>query len=163
MERTPPAKRIGQNPLMHRLRRIAFTGAAVAALAFAASATASKQGEYEGRVKGAPDSEITFKVDRRKDQKHIRVYRFNAEKVPTDCGGNPDTTEYGLGGYFGLRLRNGKFHLKDSPSGFRDDSIIVVHGKVEAGGRAHGTLRIVEDFDNLPTCSTGVVDWSASK
>ena len=146
-------------------RGLAFTACPVlAALVLAAPSAASKQGEYDGRVKGAPGSEITFKVDRRKGDKHVKVYRFNATGVPTDCAGSSDTTEYGLPGYFGLRLRNGgKFHIKDSPSGFRDDSLFVLHGRVERGGRASGTLKIVDDFDLLPTCSTGVVDWSAHR
>jgi hypothetical protein len=151
-------------PDMGRMMWIALLGAAIAVVAMPAAALGSKQGDYEGRVKGAPGSEITFKVDRRKGEANVKVFRFNATEVPTDCAGSPDKTEYGLPGYFGLPLRDGgKFHIKDSPSGFRDDSLFVLHGRVERGGRASGTLRIVDDFDLLPTCSTGVVDWSASK
>jgi hypothetical protein len=135
----------------------------VTALVLAAGAGAARQGEYDGKVKGAPGSEITFKVDRRKGEKHVKVFRFEATGVPTDCGGSPDTTEYGLPGYFGLRIREGRFRIKDSPSGFRDDSLFVLHGRVKPGGRAKGTLRIVDDFDNIPTCSTGRVRWAASK
>jgi hypothetical protein len=166
MGRPPIALGIGRNPTVHRRGYMVLAAATVAALVAAgaaAPAPALKQGAYEGKVKGAPGSEITFRVDRRKGDEHVKVYRFTATNVPTKCGGAPDTTEYGLAGYFGLRLRSGKFHAKDSPSGFRDDSLFVVHGKVGAGGRAHGTLQIVDDFDNLPTCDTGVVDWSASR
>ena len=143
-----------------------LTALVVTALAAAAAAPAlaSKQGEYEGRVKGAPNSAITFKVDRRKGEKHVKVFRFEAGGVPTSCAGSPDKTGYGLPGYFGLRLREGgTFHIKDSPSGFRDDSLFVLDGKLEAGGEASGTLKIVDDFDLLPTCNTGKVAWSASK
>src|SRR5918998_984199 len=142
---------------------MAAAATVTAALALAAPAPAAKQGDYDGRVKGAPGSEITFNVDRRKGEKHVKVFRFEATGVPTDCGGSPDTTEYGLPGYFGLRIRDGRFHIKDSPSGFRDDSLFVLHGRLRPGGRAKGTLRIVDDFDNTPTCSTGRVRWSASK
>jgi hypothetical protein len=148
---------------MERLTRIALLAAA-AAVALPAPASASRQGDYEGRVKGAPGSEITFKVDRRKGEKHVKVFRFDASGVPTSCADSPDKTGYGLPGYFGLRLREGgKFHIKDSPSGFRDDSLFVLHGKLEAGGEAGGTLKIVDDFDLLPTCNTGKLDWSARK
>ena len=156
--------RVGTVPAMDRLPGIALVGAAIAAIAVPAAAFGSKQGDYEGKVRGAPGSEITFKVDRRKGEKHVKVFRFDASGVPTKCAGSPDKTGYGLPGYFGLRLRDGgRFHIKDSPSGFRDDSLFVLKGKVERGGRASGTLRIVDDFDFLPTCNTGVVDWSASR
>jgi hypothetical protein len=135
----------------------------LAALLLAAAAGAARQGEYDGRVKGAPNSNITFEVDRRKDELHVKVFKFSADRVPTHCPGGPDTTGYSLPGYFGLRIKDGKFHIKDSPSGFRDDNLFVLHGRLRPGGRAKGTLRIVDDFDDIPTCSTGRVRWSASK
>ena len=148
---------------MRGIGRIAIVGTIAAVLALAAPAPASKQGEYEGRVKGAPGSEITFKVDRRKGEKHVKVFRFEATGVPTDCGGTPDKTDYGLPGYFGLRIRGGAFHIKDSPSGFRDESLFVLDGELGSGGRASGTLRIVDDFDVVGVCRTGRLDWSAHK
>ena len=144
--------------------RVVLLGTITAALALAASAPASKQGNYDGTVKGAPGSEITFKVDRRKGEKHVKVFRFEATGVPTDCGGTPDTTDDGLPGYFGLRIRDGgRFHIKDSPSGFRDESLFVLDGKLAGGGRASGTLRIVDDFDVVGVCRTGRLEWSAHK
>ena len=137
---------------------------AIATLAAAAPAGASKQGRYEGSVKGAPGSEITVKVDRRKGDVRVKVFRFSATGVPTDCGGSPDITDYTLPGYFGLRIHaDGTFHIKDSPSGFRDESLFVVHGAMGSRGKAKGTLRIVDDFDVVGVCRTGVLDWSASK
>jgi len=148
---------------MNRTGWIACCGVAIALLALAALALASKQGQYEGKVKGAPGSEITFKVDRRKDEVHVKVFRFSATNVPTECAGAPDATEYSLPGYFGLRIKDGRFRIKDSPSGFRDDSLFVLHGVVEGHGLASGTLRIIDDFDFLPTCDTGKLDWTAHK
>lgn len=132
-------------------------------LVLPAIAMSSRQGEYEGKVKGAAGSEISFKVDRRKGEKNVKVFRFSASKVPTKCGGASDTTEYSLPGYFGLRIKHGKFHIKDSPSGFRDDSLFVMRGKLTRHGTARGTLRIVDDFDFTPLCNTGRLDWAARK
>lgn len=143
---------------------IACCGAAIALLALPALVIASQQGQYKGKVKGAAGSEITFKVDHRKGEKHVKVFRFSATNVPTKCGSATDTTEYSLPGYFGLRIKEGgKFRIKDSPSGFRDDSLFVMRGQLEGQGRASGTLRIVDDFDFLSTCNTGKLEWSADK
>ena len=71
----------------------------------------------------------------------LGLFRFSASKVPTKCGGASDTTGYSLPGYFGLPIKNGgKFHIKDSPSGFRDDSLFVMRGKLRGHGRAKGSL-----------------------
>lgn len=149
---------------MNRTGWIACCGAAIALLALAGLALASRQGEYAGKVKGSAASEISFKVDRRKGEKNVKVFRFSATKVPTKCGGASDTTEYSLRGYFGLPIKNGgRFHIKDSPSGFRDDSLFVMRGKLTGHGRAKGKLRIVDDFDFTPTCDTGRLDWKAHK
>lgn len=135
-----------------------------AMLALPAIGLSSRQGEYDGKVKGAAGSEISFKVDRRKGEKNVKVFRFSASKVPTKCGGASDTTEYSLRGYFGLPIKNGgKFHIKDSPSGFRDDSLFVMRGELTGHGRARGSVRIVDDFDFTPTCDTGRLDWKAHK
>jgi hypothetical protein len=148
---------------MSSVARITLLGA-VAALMLPAGAAASRQGDYEGKVKGAPGSEITFKVDRRKNQKHVKVFRFTATDVPTDCAGSSDTTELSLPSYFGLRIRDGgTFHIKDSPSGFRDESLYVVDGEIGRSGKASGTLKIVDDFDVVGVCRTGVVRWTASR
>jgi hypothetical protein len=132
-------------------------------LVLPAIAMSSRQGEYDGKVRGAAGSEISFKVDRRKGEKNVKVFRFSATKVPTKCGGASDATEYSLPGYFGLRIKKGKFHIKDSPSGFRDDSLFVMRGKLTGQGRAKGRLRIVDDFDFTPTCDTGRLHWKAHK
>jgi hypothetical protein len=95
---------------------------------------------------------------------HVKVFRFSVTGVPTDCAGTPDTTDYSLPGYFGLRIREGgRFHIKDSPSGFRDESLFVLDGELRRGGRASGKLRIVDDFDVVGVCRTGRLDWSAHK
>jgi hypothetical protein len=149
---------------MNRTGWIACCSAAIALLALAGLALASRQGEYEGKVKGAAGSEISFKVDRRKGEKNVKVFRFSATKVPTKCGGASDRTEYSLPGYFGLPIKNGgRFHIKDSPSGFRDDSLFVMRGRLTGHGKARGTVRIVDDFDFMPLCDTGRLDWAAHK
>jgi hypothetical protein len=129
-----------------------------------AVAVAGKQGDYQGQVVGEPQTEITFRVDRRKDEKNVKVFRFTALNLPTTCGGVSDTTEYSLPGYFGLKIKeNRKFGITDSPSGFRDDSLFVMRGQLKRRGRAEGTVRVTDDFDFLPTCDTRKLDWRAHK
>ena len=111
-----------------------------------------------------PQTEITFRVDRRKGERNVKVFRFTALNLPTTCGGVSDTTEYSLPGYFGLKIKeNRKFGITDSPSGFRDDSLFVMRGQLKRGGRAEGTVRVIDDFDFLPTCDTRKLDWRAHK
>ena len=149
--------------VMSKRIAIACCTAALAAAALPSVVLGSKQGQYAGKIKGEPGSEITFKVDRRGNDLHVKVFRFSATNVPTKCGGAPDTTEYSLPGYFGLRIKKGRFHIKDSPTGFRDESLFVLRGVVKGHGKARGTLRIVDDFDVVGVCDTGELAWRAHK
>jgi hypothetical protein len=38
-----------------------------------------------------------------------------------------------------------------------------MRGKLTGHGTARGALRILDDFDFMPTCDTGRVDWRAHK
>jgi hypothetical protein len=145
------------------MRVVAAIAALMAMAILTATVQASKQGIYEGHVKGARNSEVTMKVDRSKGEERLEVVRFHAKRVPTDCAGTSDTANYGVVNV-GIKLeKGGRFHGEDSASGFRDDNLFVVHGRIKGDGTAKGTLQIIEDFDGIPDCNTGRVRWIASK
>ena len=147
-------------------RAIGVAGLVVCAGAIALPGLASggSKGDYVGKVKGAESSEITFDVIRKPSGK-LGVHEFTIKDAPTTCSSvSDDTTSYALGGWFSLSVsENGRFHVRDSPSGFRDKSLIVIKGKLRRHGRASGWLRVVDDFDVVGVCDTGRLDWAASK
>lgn len=142
---------------------VAAVAVAIPALAGSKRSSPGRPHDYVGKIDGEKGSRVSFQVIE-KPNGNLGVKRFTVKDAPTKCGGSNDTTSYGLPGYFSLRVEeNGRFHVKDSPSGFRDESLFVVRGKLQGGGEANGWLRVIDDFDFMPICDTRRLDWTAHK
>ena len=147
--------------------RRALLAIPIAAVAFAGTAVALPSiHDYNGHVKGDPGSGVAFNVDR--SQSRPRVFNIDASGLAFDCPeGSPGETEaVFFDGIFRVH-RDHTFGGKSDVTIGNTDPPGRFEGKLKAGGKAAGTLRIHGELDpeGQPgvTCKTGVLGWKATK
>jgi hypothetical protein len=130
------------------------------------SADALLPAEWNGNIKGDPDSFISFNVART-DQGVKRVR-------DVVLGGLDMTCEDGSGGEAnGVSLLR-RFRVRQGEFGGKTDSVISgfdppakIKGKLRPGQRAVGTFRVRGELDPIGrpgvNCRTGLQEWKATK
>jgi hypothetical protein len=114
--------------------------------------------DYSGEVMGGP-GQIGFLVLRKHGD--LRIKSISASFLPLQCSSGLFAGEFEIGGVDVNRKRS--FHVKREAEGSRASGTAKVDGRLLRGGRAVGTLRQFDDFDETHVCDTGVLEWEAHR
>jgi hypothetical protein len=148
---------------IRRLLTCLCTAAAGVAVA-APSASALFQLDYNGHLRGKPNSYVGFDKKRTASGKR-KVISFTSRGLPFKCdSGSSGKTEF-LTLDDALPIVRGEFDGKSHVFTPQGDPVARVHGVLDSA-RAHGTLRLtgkLDPSDSSASCDTGVRKWVAER
>jgi len=141
-------------------------GVAVLVVAMVPTAEAIKLRDWNGRVKGDPDSFVSFNVAK-SDSGVKRVRDVVAGGLAITCDGGIEDEADGV-------FLEGKFRVRHREFGGRTDATIggldppaTFKGRLKRGKRAVGTIRLRGELDPIEhpgvNCRTGRLEWRAKK
>lgn len=130
----------------------------------ASSASALFQLDYNGHLRGKPNSYVGFNVKKTSSGKRKATF-FTSQGLPFKC----DTGSTGKTDFItlddALPIVRGEFDGKSHVFTPQGDPVARVHGSL-GGGSAHGTLRLtgkLDPNDSSASCDTGVRKWVADR
>jgi len=149
-----------------RTRRLilCFCAAAVGVAVAASGASALFMLDYNGHLRGKPNSFVGFNKKRTASGKR-KVFFFTSRGLPFKCdGGTTGKTEF-LTLDDALPIVRGEFDGKSHVFTPQGDPVARVHGVLDQA-RAHGTLRLtgkLDSSDPSASCDTGIRKWVAER
>jgi len=120
--------------------------------------------DYNGHVRGKPNSYTGFNVDKTASGKR-KATSFTSRGLPFTC----DSGSSGKTGFLSLddalTIKQGEFDGKSHVFTPQGDPVARVHGSL-GGGSAHGTLSLsgkLDPSDSSASCKTGARKWVADR
>ncbi len=146
------------------MKRLVLCTVALGFAIAAAGASALFQLDYNGHLRGKPNSYVGFNVKKTSTGKRKAAF-FTSRGLPFKC----DTGSTGKSEFLTLddafRIVRGEFDGKSHVFTPQGDPVARVHGTI-ANGKAHGTLRLsgkLDPNDSSASCDTGARKWVAER